>query len=43
MTLKISDIVIPDRSKPERDLLRIFYEAFAQWGDLIDIHLNVAK
>lgn len=42
-TLKIIDIVIPDRSKPMRDLLRVFYEAFATWGDLVDIHLNVGK
>lgn len=42
-TLKICDIVIPDRTKPIRDLLRIFYNAFQPWGELIDIHLNVAK
>lgn len=42
-TLKVWDIVIPDRSRSIRDLLRIFYEAFAPWGDLVDIHLNVAK
>jgi len=42
-TLKITDIAIPDRSKPVRELLRIFYEAFAPWGDLVDIHLNVSK
>ena len=42
-TLLIKDIVIPDRSKPARDLVRIFYESFAPWGEIIDIHLNVAK
>jgi hypothetical protein len=42
-TLKVTDIVIADRSRSIRDLLRIFYEAFAPWGELVDIHLNVAK
>jgi len=42
-TLKVSDIVIEDRSRSVRDLLRIFYDAFAPWGELVDIHLNVVK
>lgn len=42
-TLHVTEIKLPDSNTPIRDMVRILYEYFSQWGEIVDIHFNSQK
>ena len=42
-TLKVVDFNLPSLTASQKDMAKLFYDLFAPWGEIVDVHFNPSK